>query len=229
MQIGHILAIISFVFNVGTILTQDTPHMQASDPTQIIIFLAVLIMSVILHEVTHGYVAEMLGDPTAKLSGRLTLNPLSHLDPMGSFFVPFIMMITGGPIFGWAKPVPYNPYNLRGGKWGPAIVAVAGPLMNLFLAIVFSQIFKYQIFASEGVNNLLVGAIFINLSLFVVNMIPVSPIDGSKILFAIIPDRFYFVVETLEKYSLIFILILIMFIDAIIIPAVSLLLRLLIG
>ncbi|MEK7066328.1 MAG: site-2 protease family protein [Patescibacteria group bacterium] len=203
--------------------------MQASDPIEIVIFLAVLIMSVILHEVFHGYVAEMLGDPTAKLSGRLTLNPLSHLDPVGSFLVPFIMIITGGPVFGWAKPVPYNPYNLRGGKWGPAIVAVAGPLMNLFLAIVFSQIFKYQIFSSAGVNSLLFGAIVINLSLFVVNMIPVPPIDGSKILFAIIPDRFYFVTETLEKYSLVFILILIMFIDVIIIPAVSLLFGFLTG
>ena len=202
--------------------------MQAFDPTQIIIFLVVLIMSVILHEVTHGYVAEMLGDPTAKLSGRLTLNPISHLDPVGSFFVPFIMMITGGPIFGWAKPVPYNPYNLRGGKWGPAIVAIAGPLMNFSLAVFFSQILRYGVFASAGVNSILLGAVLINLSLFVVNMIPVPPIDGSKILFAIIPDRFYFVTETMEKYSLVFILVLILFLDSIIFPLVNLLFYILI-
>ncbi|MBI5449344.1 site-2 protease family protein [Candidatus Gottesmanbacteria bacterium] len=197
--------------------------MQVSDPFQTVAFLLILIMSVIVHEVTHGYVAEMLGDPTAKLSGRLTLNPFSHLDLVGSFIVPLFMMLAGGPVFGWAKLVPYNPYNLRGGRWGPAMVAIAGPLSNLFLATFFSQLFIYKVFDTAGANNLLVGAIFINLVLFVVNMMPVPPIDGSKIIFALIPDRFYFVVETIEKYSLVFILILILFIDAILSPAVNLL------
>ena len=203
--------------------------MQASDPIQTIVFLLILIMSVVMHEVTHGYVAEFLGDPTAKLSGRLTLNPVSHLDPVGSFFVPLMLIVLKLPIFGWAKPVPYNPYNLRGGKWGPALVAIAGPLMNLFLAIFFAMLFNFQIFASTGVNDLLIGAIVINLALFSVNIIPVPPIDGSKVLFAIIPDRFYYLAETMQRYSLFIVLILIMFIDSIIFPVINLLFYLLTG
>src|SRR3989344_9619311 len=102
--------------------------------------LIILIISVVLHEVSHGYAAAILGDPTAKYAGRLTLNPLAHLDPVGSFFVPILTTVLGGVTFGWAKPVPYNPYNLRGGKWGPAIVGAAGPLANLFFAGFFSFI-----------------------------------------------------------------------------------------
>lgn len=201
--------------------------MQAGSPIEVVAFLLILIISVILHEITHGYVAEMLGDPTARLAGRLTLNPLSHLDPVGSFFVPLFMMMAGGPIFGWARPVPYNPYNLRGGKWGPAAVAIAGPVMNLFLAVFFAEIFMSGIFVGDSVKGLLVGGVFVNLVLFVVNIIPVPPIDGSKVLFALVPDRFYFIVETIEKYSLVFILVVILFIDSIIFPAVKLLFNLL--
>lgn len=93
-------------------------------------------MSVVLHEVSHGVVADSLGDPTARLAGRLTLNPLKHLDPVGSFLVPGFLLLAGGPVFGWARPVPYNPYNLRAGRWGPALVALAGPLSNLLVAVI---------------------------------------------------------------------------------------------
>ena len=95
----------------------------------IIFSIIVLIMSVVIHEVSHGAMAGLLGDPTARLAGRLTLNPLKHLDPIGSVILPLVMaLIPGGIIFGWAKPVPYNPYNLRAGKWGPGVVAAAGPV-----------------------------------------------------------------------------------------------------
>src|SRR3989338_9087846 len=100
---------------------------------EIIIGILILIFSVIIHEISHGYAALFLGDPTARLAGRLTLNPMKHLDPVGSFLVPLVMSLSNLPPFGWARPVPYNPYQLRGGKWGPAIVAASGPAANLFL------------------------------------------------------------------------------------------------
>lgn len=194
--------------------------------------LIILMMSVVLHEVSHGYVAAILGDPTAKHAGRLTLNPFKHLDPVGSFFVPVLTTILGGVTFGWAKPVPYNPYNLRGGKWGPAIVGIAGPAANLFLAIFFSLILHSEVFQSllsPAVLPLIVGAIYINITLFVVNMIPVPPIDGSKILFSLIPYRYNHIVEFMEKYQLTLILFVIFFLNIIISPFIALLYAILVG
>ncbi len=183
--------------------------------------LIILMMSVVLHEVSHGYAAAILGDPTAKYAGRLTLNPLKHLDPMGSFIVPILTTMIGGMTFGWAKPVPYNPYNLKGGKWGPAIVAVAGPAANLFLAVFFSLILHSslsEIYLSANAIPLIAGAIQINIILFIFNMIPVPPIDGSKILFSLIPYRYNHIVEFLEKYQLMLVLLVIFFSDIIISP-----------
>ena len=184
--------------------------------------LIILMMSVVLHEVSHGYAAAILGDPTAKYAGRLTLNPLKHLDFVGSFLVPIITNILGGVTFGWAKPVPYNPYNLRGGKWGPAIVGAAGPLANLFLAMIFSLIFHSGIL-SVSVAPLVVGAIEVNVLLFVFNMIPVPPIDGSKILFSLIPYRYNYIVEFMEKYQLMLVLFVIFFLNIIISPLINIL------
>ena len=101
----------------------------------IIIKIIILIFSVVIHEVSHGYAALALGDRTAQYSGRLTLNPLRHIDPFGSLLLPALTSMLGGPVFGWAKPVPYNPYNLRNQKWGPAIVGAAGPVANILLAV----------------------------------------------------------------------------------------------
>jgi Zn-dependent protease len=188
-------------------------------------------MSVVLHEVSHGYMAAILGDPTAKYSGRLTLNPFKHLDFVGSFIIPVITYTLGGVAFGWAKPVPYNPYNLRGGKWGPAMVAIAGPLANLFLAIVLSFVLQSPLFAfiqAPGVGALIIGAISINVVLFVINMIPVPPIDGSKVLFSLIPYKYNHVIEFMEKYQLMLILFVIFFLQIIISPFIYILFKLLI-
>lgn len=160
-----------------------------------IFIIVILILSVVIHEVSHGYVAQMLGDPTARLAGRLTLNPLKHLDPLGSVILPAILIITHANfIFGWAKPVPYNPYNLRHGRWGEAMVAGAGPLTNLFLALVFGLLIRFgllfNIFTITS-SFVMLGTfvVYINILLAIFNMIPVPPLDGSKVLAAVLPHN----------------------------------------
>ncbi|MEI6494750.1 MAG: site-2 protease family protein [bacterium] len=171
--------------------------------------IAILIMSVVIHEVSHGYVAYSLGDPTAKLAGRLTLNPLKHLDPFGSFILPLLMTLAGLPAFGWARPVPYNPYNLKAGNWGPALVAIAGPGSNILVAVILSFLLRYGgvLGLSQAFFQLTGIAILINIFLALFNLIPLPPLDGSKILYALLPYRWRWIEEALERYSLIIIII----------------------
>ena len=151
-----------------------------------VIIILVIILSVIIHEVMHGVAADKLGDPTARLAGRLTLNPLPHIDPIGSILLPIIFALTPGSFFfGWAKPVPYNPYNLRPGRFSEAIVAGAGPAANLAIAIVFALALRSGVFA--GLESLFIYIVAINISLMLLNLIPVPPLDGSKIASAILP------------------------------------------
>jgi len=181
----------------------------------LVFYIGILIMSVVIHEVSHGAMALYLGDPTAKQHGRLTLNPISHLDLFGSFLVPLTLWIvsSGSFVFGWAKPVPYNPYNLKDQKKGPALVALAGPVSNLLIAIVFGLIFKFiWPFVAITANAELVQIVFtamiiINIVLAVFNLIPIPPLDGSKILFAILPPSMDFIRETLEKHGFIVLII----------------------
>jgi Zn-dependent protease len=166
----------------------------------IIFAVIVIIFSVVIHEVAHGYAADFLGDPTARLAGRLTLNPLGHLDPVGSVLVPALGAIFGGFIFGWAKPVPYNPYNLKAGRWGPALVALAGPATNLLLAVIFGLIIRLTSGAVTLISPL--GFVVqINIMLAIFNLIPVPPLDGSKLLFALLPNRWLGVERWLERYQ----------------------------
>lgn len=165
-------------------------------------------MSVVIHEVSHGYAALALGDPTAKYQGRLTLNPIAHLDPVGSFIVPMIGHFLGGFIIGWAKPVPFNPFNLKSAKWGEAIVAVAGPLSNIAIAFIFGLIIRVGV-ARDLLNQefleLASFVVLINIVLAFFNMIPIPPLDGSKILFSILPYRWQSVRYQMEKFGLIFV------------------------
>jgi Zn-dependent protease len=188
----------------------------------------VLILSVVVHEVAHGWAAYALGDPTAKLAGRLTLNPLPHLDPLGSVFLPLLLFITHSPIlFGWAKPVPYNPYNLQAGRWGPAMVAVAGPVSNLFLAGIFSIIIRLTMGAMPiAFFQLTALIVIINLGLALFNLIPIPPLDGSKILFALIPYRYRAIEEVLTRYQLFFVLLVITLIAPLLLPIISFLFHL---
>ena len=160
-------------------------------PIEYLFTIAILIFSVILHEISHGLMAERLGDPTARLSGRLTLNPIPHLDLWGSFIIPLVLILTNaGFIIGWAKPVPYNPHNLRNKKWGEALVAGAGPAANIGIAVLFSVLLRADAGASflpASFVALTMSVVFINLLLAFFNLVPIPPLDGSKILASLIP------------------------------------------
>jgi Zn-dependent protease len=154
----------------------------------------VLIFSAVIHEVMHGVVADKLGDPTARLMGRLTLNPFKHLDPFGSVILPLLLaLVPGGIIFGWAKPVPYNPYNLKDPEKGAAMIAAAGPLSNFAIAVVFAAIFQVVAALNLGAFGLSLGQLIetivvINVILAVFNLVPIPPLDGAKVAMAFMPD-----------------------------------------
>jgi Zn-dependent protease len=154
----------------------------------------VLIFSVVIHEVAHGYTALLFGDPTAKNAGRLTLNPIKHIDLLGSIIVPIIMAILpGGIILGWAKPVPYNPYNLTNRRWGEFWVAFAGPLSNILIATVFIFMIRAQTILelSSVTVTLMFVIVLINMVLALFNMLPIPPLDGSKIFLNFLPFETY--------------------------------------
>lgn len=162
--------------------------MQSAD----IFYFVVLIVSIIIHEVAHGYAAYALGDQTAKMAGRLTLNPLPHIDPMGSIIVPLLGVLSPAHVFfGWAKPVPYNPYNLKNQRWGEAIVAFAGVGTNLFIAVLFGLLARFTL--SAGMQSFGEAAAIIslvNLFLGFFNLIPIPPLDGFTFLRGLLPYRY---------------------------------------
>ena len=152
-----------------------------------LLYIAIVIYSIVLHEVAHGYASKLCGDNTAKNSGRLTLNPISHIDPLGSVVVPAMGLFLGGIVFGWAKGVPINIYNLNGSKIKEFIVSFAGIFINLVLAVIFLMIIKLSILP-EIYNTLLIKAAVINIGLGFFNLLPIPPFDGMSMLRAIFPS-----------------------------------------
>ncbi len=204
------------------------------DPILADIFaIIVLIFSVVIHEIAHGAVANSLGDPTAKLAGRLTLNPLSHLDLFGSFLIPLFLIVTTGIGFGYAKPVPINPFNFRDQKYGMIKVALAGIAANFALALVFGLILRVllhsTVFVNADFNNLLAIIVGTNLWLGVFNLVPIPPLDGSHVLFAFLPRSQEDFKVFLQRYGFIFFIIFIFYFSNIISPIVDFLGSLIIG
>ena len=172
------------------------------EPTQVAMIF-ILIISVIIHEMAHGYAANWLGDPTARLQGRVSANPLVHLDPMMSVILPGILLVIGSPIlFGAAKPVPYNPYNFTNQKWGEAIVAAAGPAANFAIAGIFALLIRFSeiLSLSESFITLAFGVIMLNIFLAFFNLVPIPPLDGSKILPSLLPRPFKMKYEVFRSY-----------------------------
>ncbi|NCT02088.1 site-2 protease family protein [Candidatus Parcubacteria bacterium] len=158
------------------------------DPLSNIFLVVILIISFMIRNIVYGYVADWLGDPTARLSGRITANPLSHIDPLGTVIIPGILIFTGtGIVIGWPKPVPYNKYNFTNQKWGEVLVGVSGSLANLTLAVIFALIIRFAPGISFSFVDLAVDVILLNLFLAFFNLIPIPPLDGSKILANILP------------------------------------------
>lgn len=195
-----------------------------------IVFIAILVISVVIHEVSHGYMASYLGDPTARLQGRLTMNPIPHLDLFGSIIVPALLALSGtGVIFGWAKPVPYNPHNISN-RYGNALVAAAGPASNFALAIIAGLVLRLAPIAAGGAfGTFLVGVILINIVLGVFNLVPIPPLDGSKILFDFLPRKFDYIQANLERWGFVILLFFIFFAIEIIQPIISWLFEIIVG
>ncbi len=185
---------------------------------EILFLLIILIFSIIIHEIAHGAIAYQLGDPTAKYAGRLTLNPIKHIDPVGSILVPLFLVIMsqiggGGIIFGWAKPVPINPYNFKDQKYGSLKVAFAGPGANLLIALFFGLLMRFfpGYINMFGVGMFFSFIVYINILLAVFNLLPIPPLDGSHILFTFLPHTMRNTRVFLNQFGFIFLLFIIFF------------------
>ena len=197
-----------------------------------IIFVVILIFSVALHEIAHGYAALHEGDDTALRAGRLTLNPISHLDMFGSVILPILLVISQtGFVFGWAKPVPYDEARLRNRRRSILLVASAGIIANLLIATIFALLIRASGAFGIGMEFLPVFSIIVllNIVLAIFNLVPIPPLDGSKILFALLPERYQHLEATLLRYSFIFVIIFIFFLWQYISPVVTLIFRFLVG
>ena len=189
-------------------------HRIHMDATNAIFYVAILVMSIVIHEVAHGFMAEYFGDKTARFAGRLTLNPIKHLDIFGSILLPVFLVLSHSPfLFGWAKPVPYNPDNLSDKKWGTIAVASAGAVSNFSIAILFGIIMRFASNFSLSADFYFITSIIVivNLALGIFNLIPIPPLDGSKIIFSFLPESWRDAVLLYEQYSLIILIIFIVF------------------
>src|SRR3989338_3427499 len=197
--------------------------------TQLFFFFLIIIPSAIIHEYAHGWLADRLGDPTAKDAGRLTLDPRAHIDLYGTILLPiFLIFASGGSfMFAYAKPVPYNPYNLKNRQWGPALVGLAGPFANLMAALFFGALFRLLPVSTFSLFISLIA--YANVVLMVFNLVPIPPLDGSKLLFALLPDSMETVKIFLERFGIIILLIFVFYFSGIISQITSWLFNLVVG
>jgi Zn-dependent protease len=191
------------------------------DAQKMVLSIVPLLFAVILHEVAHGWVAEKLGDPTARLMGRITLNPISHIDLIGTIILPGLLLLTGSPfLFGWAKPVPVNFGNLRGGRRDMALVALSGPLTNFMLAVLSSIVFHLTFGGMAGpagvfprisvpVHLMALSSVEFNIVLMVINLLPILPLDGGRIVAGLAPLPVAVAMQRIERYGMLIVLLLI--------------------
>jgi Zn-dependent protease len=183
-------------------------HLSFPNLLEMALMVVVLLFSVIVHEVAHGYVALKNGDPTARMLGRITLNPIPHIDPIGTILLPLLLLASGaGILFGWAKPVPVNPRNYRNYRWGELTVSAAGPLSNLALAVLFSFLLHLGLI-NLGLMKMALWGVQINIFLALFNLIPIPPLDGSHILNIFLPPNLSRLYAYLEPVGFILILVL---------------------
>jgi Zn-dependent protease len=181
------------------------------DVTYIIVVVVVILLSMTLHEAMHAFVSYWLGDDTAKQQGRLTLNPIKHIDPFLTLLLPLMLAVIGAPIFGGAKPVPFNPDRVRYDEWGAALVAIAGPLTNLLIAFVAFGIYVVGGSPQSGLfTTIMITAATVNLGFFVFNMIPIPPLDGSRVLYALAPEFVRRGMEAIERFGIMFVFLIIL-------------------
>jgi Zn-dependent protease len=172
---------------------------------EIIILLGVILFSMTIHEAMHAYGSYWLGDDTAKKEGRLTLNPIAHIDPYLTILLPVLLLIAGGPVFGGAKPVPFNPSRVKYGEFGAMLVGIIGPFTNLLIAFVAFGIFT--VLGDNGLmGNILKTAVYVNIGFFVFNMLPIPPLDGSRLLYYLAPDMARRFMQSMETYGILVIL-----------------------
>ena len=182
--------------------------MSFPDLLETALMVVVLLFSIIIHEMAHGYVALLNGDPTARMLGRITLNPVPHIDPVGSILLPLLLLIShSGFLIGWAKPVPVNPLNFRNYRWGEFAVSAAGPVSNLVLAAIFSVVLRLGL-ENPGLMQLAFYGVSINIFLALFNLIPIPPLDGSHILALVLPRELARLYDYLQPVGFILILIL---------------------
>ena len=184
---------------------------------EIIIVIVVILLSMTIHEAMHAFMGYALGDDTARQEGRLTLNPIRHIDPFMTLLMPLMMVLLHGPIFGGAKPVPFNPNRVRFGEWGAALVALSGPITNLLIAfIVFGLGVICGVITSGGVimptiyGMVISTAVYVNLGFFIFNMLPIPPLDGSRILYAVAPEGVRVIMQKIEQQGALLVLVLVL-------------------
>jgi Zn-dependent protease len=198
------------------------------DIISLVFYFIIVIPSSILHEYAHGWMAERLGDKTARYAGRLTLDPRSHIDLWGTLIMPIVLFVaTGGRfMFAYAKPVPYNPYNLKNQKWGPALVGFAGPLANLLLAVAVGLVLRLM--PGSFFAEYLAIVVYINVTLMVFNLVPIPPLDGSKILYAVLPDSAQNIKNFLDRHGFFILMFFVFFMFELISPLINILFNLIV-
>lgn len=195
------------------------------DFISLLFYFVIIIPSAIIHEYAHGWMASQLGDQTAKYAGRLTVDPRAHIDMWGTILMPLgLFILTGGNfLFAYAKPVPYNPYNLRDQKWGPVWVGLAGPLANFLLAVSFALVFRALPFSAS--SQFFAIIVMANITLMIFNLLPIPPLDGSKLLYALLPSSAYKIRSFLDRYGFFILLFFVFFLFDLLHPLIDLMIN----